>query len=265
MIALIVREAAAMLERYASIDRAGIAVGGPVDARRGLVLGPPNLPGWDRIPLKDLLTRALALPTSIEHDAKAGALAEWKFGAGRGVENMVFLTLGTGLGAGIIADGRLLRGAGNSAGEIGHWRASKDGPLAYGKAGSLEGWASGAGLPLLARFLKEGTLSEAVSARDIGQRASSGDAAALRVVARSGKALGFALAKVADLLAPERIVLGSLASRLGAPFTDPLREAFRAEALAAIAARCEIVCGELGERIGDMAALAVAAQGQEVI
>lgn len=259
----IATQAAAILARFPAISAVGVAVGGPVDGERGLVLGPPNLPGWERIPLADDLSRRLGRLVRIEHDAKAGALAEWRFGAGRGVANLIFLTLGTGLGAGIIADGRLLRGAANAAGEIGHWRATEDGPLAYGKAGSLEGWASGAGLPLLARHLDSDTFMDLSDARDLARRAGRGDPAAQAVIARSGTALGEALAKAADLLAPECIVLGGLGARLGEGFVAPLQRAFEREALPAIVTRCRIVTSGLGERIGDLAALAVAMEAAE--
>jgi glucokinase len=246
-----------------AISHVGVSVGGPVEAATGRVMGPPNLPGWDDIPLRRILADALGLPVQIEHDAKACALAEWRFGAGRGAANVVFLTLGTGLGAGLIVDGRLVRGAGEAAGEIGHWRAAPDGPLAYGKSGSLEGWASGRGLPLLAKFLAPETLSEVRDGEDLCRRAQAGDPDALSVVARSGCALGTALALVVDLLAPERIILGSLAARLGKLFTDPLSRAVAQEALPSSLARCRIMTGELGEAIGDVAAICVAMQLRE--
>ncbi len=258
MLTRIMTEAEAMISRYNEIHAVGVSIGGPVDSRRGLVLGPPNLPGWTRVPLADRLSERLSIPVRIEHDAKACTLAEWQFGAGRGTNNLVFLTLGTGLGAGVVADGRLLRGAGEAAGEIGHWRVADDGPLSYGKRGSLEGWSSGSGLPLLARLLNPSEFSELAGGEELNHLARSGNAAALDVIARSGEALGRALALVVDLLAPERIVLGNLAARLGDDFLNPMRKVLEAEALPSSLGRCRVVCGELGEKVGDVAAICVA-------
>src|SRR5579872_455891 len=129
-----------------SIRKAGISCGGPLDSRRGLILSPPNLLGWKRVPVVRLLKRKLGCPVRLENDANACAVAEWKFGAGRGCRNLVFLTFGTGLGAGLILNGRLYRGANDMAGEAGHIRLSAKGPVGYGKRGSFEGFCSGGGL-----------------------------------------------------------------------------------------------------------------------
>jgi glucokinase len=242
------------------ISHVGVSIGGPVNAETGMVLGPPNLPGWTNLPLARQLGEALGRPVRIEHDAKACAMAEWKFGAGRGTRNLMFLTLGTGLGAGIVIDGRLVRGAGEAAGEIGHWRIASDGPLVYRKRGSLEGWASGTGLPLLAKHLHPEALDQLKNGEELHRRAETGDADAIDVIVRSGEALGKALALVIDLLGPERIILGNLAVRLGSRFAEPLIRAAEAEALPSSFARCRIVLSELGESIGDVAAICVAMQ-----
>ncbi len=245
------------------VTHVGVSVGGPVDASTGLVLGPPNLPGWTNVPLADHLTRSLGRPCRIEHDAKACTLAEWRFGAGRGVQNLLYLTLGTGLGAGIVIDGRLVRGGHEAAGEIGHWRIAHDGPMVYGKCGSLEGWASGSGLPRLARHLYPEIFGQLSSGEELHCSAEAGKAEAIETIRQSGMALGRALAMVIDLLAPERIILGSMARRLGDRFIKPLLEAAQKESLPASFARCEIVPAELGETIGDVAAICVAMQAME--
>jgi glucokinase len=123
-----------------------VSIGGPLDILRGVIKSPPNLPGWTDIPLKQLLLDEFGLPVFVEHDGNAGALAEWYFGAGRGFRNIVFITMGTGFGAGLILDGRLYRGTSDVAGEIGHIRVAEDGPDSYGKPGSLEGFGSGSGI-----------------------------------------------------------------------------------------------------------------------
>jgi glucokinase len=204
----------------------------------------------------------------LENDANAGALAEHRYGAGEGVRDLVFLTMGTGLGAGIIIDGRLYRGTSDLAGEIGHVRLTSGGPVGHNKAGSAEGWASGAGMAQTATQMlqaargkgRRSALTDAldhegpVTARDVGQAAASGDAVAKQIVRASGRKLGMALAILVDILNPERIVIGGLAMRLGDLILGPAIDVMRREALSA----CCVVPALLGEKIGDIASLCVA-------
>ena len=129
----------------------GISCGGPLSSKEGLVLSPPNLIGWDRVPIVEYFQTATGLPTFLCNDANAGALAEWRMGAGRGTQNMVFMTFGTGLGAGLILNGQLYEGTSDSAGELGHIRLAPFGPVGYGKSGSFEGFCSGGGIAQLAK------------------------------------------------------------------------------------------------------------------
>ena len=129
----------------------GVSCGGPLDCEKGIIMRPPNLPDWDNVPLADIIKDSLGFPCKVRNDADACALAEWKFGAGKGSDNVVFLTFGTGLGAGLILDGKLYRGANGNAGEVGHIRLDTDGPVAYGKAGSFEGFCSGAGIAAMGK------------------------------------------------------------------------------------------------------------------
>ena len=129
----------------------GISCGGPLDSRTGIIMSPPNLSGWDNIPIVKMMTDRFGIRTAIQNDANACALAEWKFGAGKGTANMAFLTFGTGLGAGLILDGKLYSGTNDNAGEVGHIRLSDFGPVGYGKQGSFEGFCSGGGIAQLAR------------------------------------------------------------------------------------------------------------------
>ena len=166
----------------------GVSCGGPLDSRTGVVMSPPNLPGWDNIPIVKLLGDRFGIRTGIHNDANACALAEWKFGAGIGARNMAFLTFGTGLGAGLILDGKLYAGTNDNAGELGHIRLSDFGPVGYGKCGSFEGFASGGGIAQLARFkvsekhqmgqrvswCAPGQLDE-ITARDVADAAAAGD------------------------------------------------------------------------------------------
>ena len=143
-------EHTATLCKDATIDAIGISCGGPLDSSRGLVLSPPNLPGWDGIAVTELFEKRFGVPAKLQNDADACALAEWKFGAGRGMQNIVFLTCGTGFGAGLILSGRLYTGACDGAGELGHVRLNEDGPVGYGKRGSFEGYCSGSGIAQMA-------------------------------------------------------------------------------------------------------------------
>lgn len=236
----------------------GISCGGPLDSGAGVILSPPNLPGWDAVPITGLLTEATGAPAYLCNDANACALAEWKFGAGRGSRNMIFLTFGTGLGAGLILDGRLYEGTNGMAGEAGHIRLAEDGPVGYGKAGSFEGFCSGGGISRLgARMGASGT------ARELSERAKAGDGAALAVYRESARKLGLGLSVLIDLFNPERIVIGSVFARSEALFREEMEAVIAKEALAEAAKVCRVVPAALGDAIGDHAAVAVAQRGWE--
>jgi glucokinase len=239
-------------------DAIGVSIGGPVDSARGLVLSPPNLPGWDSIPLGEKLRAEFGVPAFIEHDAKAGALAEWMFGAGRGRRTVIFLTFGTGLGAGLVLDGRLHRGALDGAGEVGHWHMADHGPVAYGKEGSWEAFCSGAGLPRLAHHLFPDAWPETLTAAELIDLARGRDEGARRVIETSALWLGRGIAQLVDLLNPDVVVLGSLAVRAGDLFLPVVRDVVRRECLPGHAAACDVVATALGEKIGSTAALCAA-------
>jgi glucokinase len=255
-----------------AIRAIGISSGGPLDARRGIIQQPPNLSTWKDVPICSILEDAFHAPGFLENDANAGALAEHAFGAGVGTHNMIFLTMGTGIGAGLILDGRLYCGSSHAAGEIGHVRLTRTGPRGYNKAGAVEGWASGAGIAQLARIETAKALSRgettrlaagnsALTARDVAEAASAGDPLARRIVKTAGERLGMAVAILVDILNPECIAVGGLALRLGDAVLEPARAVVRREALAGSAALCRIVPAALGEQIGDVAALCVAMRG----
>ena len=134
-----------MLKDFPGSDlkRIGISCGGPLDSKKGMIYSPPNLPGWDNVPITRIFTDEFGVDTAIQNDANACALAEWLMGAGRGTSNMVFLTFGTGMGGGLILNDRLYSGTNDLGGEVGHIRLAKDGPVGFGKAGSFEGYCSG--------------------------------------------------------------------------------------------------------------------------
>lgn len=266
-----------LFERYGlmqeNLAAIGISSGGPLDSKEGVIMSPPNLPGWDNIRITRLFEKEFGIPVGIQNDANACALAEWKFGAGVGARNMVFLTFGTGLGAGLILDGKLYAGQNDNAGELGHIRLSRFGAVGYGKAGSFEGFCSGGGMAQLARSLVLEQLQMGVkpalcpdmeslgivTAQRVAEYAAQGDRLALEVFRITGDYLGRGLSMLIDLLNPELIVIGSIYARceeLLAPYSNAVIER---EALSHARRVCRIVPAKLGEQIGDMAALSVAA------
>lgn len=245
----------------------GIACGDPQDSAAGMILAPPNLPTWEQVPIGPMLSERFGCPAYLMNDANAGALAEWQFGAARGCRHVVFLTAGTGMGAGMILNGRLYEGVSCGAGEVGHMRLSAAGPIGYGKAGSFEGFCSGGGIAQLAqtraRELKgavsynPGTIA-AITARHVGQAAERGEPDALALLAEVGRYLGNALALLIDILNPEIIVIGSLYVRCGDFLAESMQTAIAEEALATHREACRIVPAKLGEDLGALQAIAVA-------
>lgn len=243
-----------------------------MDSRRGVILSPPNLPGWDKIPVTEYFRRETGLPAWLCNDANACALAEWKLGAGKGTSNMIFITFGTGLGAGLILDNRLYAGPNDMAGEIGHIRLSDYGPTGYGKMGSFEGFCSGGGIAQLAQsMLREelqmgrspalcsslGELGK-ITAAKVGAAAKSGDPLALEVLKRVGLQLGKGLSVLMDILNPECIVIGSIFVRNYEEIWPFAREVIERETLPVTREACRIVPSLLSESVGDIAGLVVA-------
>ncbi len=241
------------------VNAISVSVGGPLQIDAGVLDNPPHLPGWHGVRLKDELeNRFPALPVRIEHDGNAGALAEFHFGVGQNspdLQHLVFLTLGTGLGAGIILNSRLLRGACNMAGEVGHLRLSTDGPVGFGKAGSWEGFCSGAGMLQLARLMFPSQWGEEAMISDLVEAMLADKEEALAVAFEAGSWLGRGMALLIDALNPEVIVMGSLGVVLGERLLGSARQTLRVEALPKGLAACRIVPAKLGKQIGDVASL----------
>lgn len=242
----------------------GVSCGGPLNSETGVIMRPPNLSDWDNVPLADIVKERLGVPCKVRNDADACALAEWKFGAGRGTNNMVFLTFGTGMGAGLILDGKLYSGTSGTAGEVGHIRLDADGPVAYGKAGSFEGFCSGAGIAAMGKkmlSIYNGTTTiprDNVTAKTIADAAVNGDKLANAIYRRCGEKLGLGVSILIDILNPERIVIGSIFQRSGHLLLESMTESIKREALAISAECCKIVPAMLGDDIGDFAAIGVA-------
>jgi len=240
----------------------GISCGGPLDSHKGIIQSPPNLPGWDDIPIVKMLTDRFGGSAYLMNDANAGALAEWQFGAARGYNNVLFFTHGTGMGAGIILNGQLYEGTTGDAGEVGHIRLDEEGPIGYGKAGSFEGFCSGGGIARLAEAqgykLSDSEKNGILTTKEIALAAESGDQEALDILALSGFYLGKGLSLLIDILNPEIIVLGSIYLRAGKFLKISMMETLKRETLARSLEACKIVPIGLGEEIGNYAAIAVA-------
>lgn len=235
-----------------------VSVGGPLDIEKGILYAPPHLSAWGEAPLKAQLAEVFDLPVYVEHDGNAGALAEFYFGAGQGARNMVFLTMGTGLGAGLILNGKIYHGSSDMAGEVGHVRLANNGPTQYGKTGSWEAFSSGAGLVSLAHWRQPGRWPADLTTRDMIDRALHHDPDALDVVTEAGRWFGRGLAMLVDVLNPDVIVVGTLGVVLGDLLLEPARAVMREEALQRAAAACRVVPAALGNSLGDVAALMAA-------
>ncbi len=259
-----------ILRTYMSVygkGNIGISCGGPLDEKNGIVLGPPNLPGWEHVEIVDFFEKETGCRAKLLNDANASALAEWRFGAGKKCDNMVFLTFGTGFGAGLILNGKLYSGTNGNAGEVGHVRMEKSGSVHYGKAGSWESFCSGSGIadlgaeavrkhpdcPLAKRAEKE-----PITAKLIAKMARSGDETCKKIYRKSGKTLGKGLAILIDVLNPEKIVIGGVYMRSHDLMTRSMYAAIKKEALPFSAKVCKILPAKLSENIGDYAAISAA-------
>ena len=255
----------------------GISCGGPLDSRNGIILSPPNLPGWDNVPIVEMTEKRLGIKAFVQNDANACAMAEWKYGAGKGYDNVVFFTFGTGMGAGLILDGRLYSGTCDLAGEVGHLRLSGHGPVGFGKEGSFEGWCSGGGIAQVGQTMARqriqmgaktaycSSLDElpAVTAKSIAEAAYAGDETAREVYRTVARYLGRGLALIIDVLNPAVIILGSIFGRSRDLIEPYMLEVVHREAIGFSAAKCRIVPAGLGEHIGDMAALVLAVEASK--
>ncbi|MBQ8183591.1 MAG: ROK family protein [Clostridia bacterium] len=249
----------------------GISCGGPLNSKTGTIHCPPNLPDWDNVPIVDILSREFGVKCVLHNDANACAVAEWRFGAGRGYDNMVFLTFGTGMGAGLILDGRLYSGTNDGAGEVGHIRLAEDGPAGYGKRGSFEGFCSGGGIRNLARitaeeYLKNGKKSillendddiGRLDAKSVADAMHKGDAMACEIYEKCAEYLGRGLAILIDILNPQAIIIGSIFERNKEFFMPVIEDVIKREALTCNREVCKILPAALGDNIGDYAALGV--------
>jgi predicted NBD/HSP70 family sugar kinase len=245
--------------RAADVDEsqlvgAGVGLPGPINRRTGTLGSSLILPGWAGLPALQELARGLELPVEVDNDANLGALAEASFGAGRGKSDIIYVRLGSGLGAGLVIDGQVHRGAAGVAGEIGHVRVRADGAVCRcGSRGCLETVAAEGAV----RELLGSARGHDVTLRDVLDLVATGDRGATGVVNDAGRAIGRVLADLCNALNPEAIVVGGELSEAGEPLLGGIREAIERYALPGAAQALDVMHGELGERAEVLGALAL--------
>jgi len=249
-------------------DVAGVGVGapGPLDPRTGVVFEPPNLTGWRDVPLQDMLQRLTGLPAHVENDANAAALGEVWIGAGVGARDLIYMTVSTGIGGGLIFDGDLYHGVSGYAGEIGHMTVEPEGPICpCGRRGHLEAVAAG---PAIARMAGEAVRTgrttrlsafppEALTAAAVAEAAMAGDTVAREVYERAARYIGLALASLINVLNPELVIIGGGVSKVGDLLFGPVRRVVRERAYERTADVAKIVPAALGDDVGVIGAAAV--------
>ena len=227
-----------------AVTAVGVGAPGPLDHIKGELLTLVNLPGISNTPFRRALEERLSLPVALDHDAKAAALGEFHFGAGRGRDSMIYIVIGTGVGAAIIYEGALIYGESNSAGESGHMTVDPNGRLCHcGSRGCLEAYAGG---PALSRQYAALT-GETIAGGEIAARARRSDEKALKVFAEAGRALGIAIASLAMTLNIETFVIGGSVAKAGDLLLGPARESLKGYAFQAVSARLRVVASGLGE------------------
>ena len=261
IIADIVAEGKQLLSRSSAVVACGVAVGGPLDSRTGNIEGPPNLPGWDNVPLAGILERELGLSVRVEHDATACALAEWRWGENTGdSRRLTYFTCGTGFGVGFVFDGEPYYGADGYPSDIGHIRLRDAGPAGYGKRGTIEAFCAAAALGRIATWQFPERWAAAPDSEKIAELAAGGDEAVRSVIATNAVAVGEVCALVCDLLHVDLIVLGSLAQYLGKTWLAQVRESFQSNAHPVARRSCKVEASSLRRSIQDLAPLAAAAR-----
>ena len=258
-----------------SISAIGVSCGGPLDTKTGVVYSPPNLPGWDALPLKARLESEFQIPTTVENDANASALAEYRFGGGRGYDALLYMTMSTGIGGGIVINGQIYHGANDSAGEVGHQILLPDGPrCGCGKRGCLEALCSGPAIARRAQAairkqletgktatteilkLTDGRI-ESVKSEHVLAAARAGDTLALQLVDETAYYMGWGIANLVNILNPDIVLLGTIAIAAGDLLLNPIRETVVEFAMPRPAEAVKIEPAQLGEALGDLAAIAL--------
>jgi predicted NBD/HSP70 family sugar kinase len=233
---------------------AGLGVPAPIHLSTGTVGAAAILPGWDQVRVANEMSARLGLPVHLDNDANLAAIAELHWGAGRKASDLIYITASTGIGAGLVVGGRLFRGAGGTAGEIGHTTIDDSGPICRcGSRGCLETFAS---LPAILELLRP-SLGDDLTGEDVIRRAAEGDLGCRRAIGDAGRHIGAALANACNLINPQRIVVGGSVAQTGEVLLEPMREAVRRRAIPSAAEDVEVVAGELGGRAEVLGALAL--------
>lgn len=244
------------------IEGIGFDFPGQVDYKTGVVKLAPNIPGWVNVPIAQMIEEEFNIPTRIDNDVRCAALGELKFGAGKGCENFVCITVGTGIGSGLVINGQLVRGAANAAGEIGHIKLQMNGgPICgCGDTGCLEAFASGPSIVAMAQeYLKGGksTKFREMAGADgeitpyiVAKAAEAGDPVAKRIFEIVGTYIGMGLVSVINLLNPEKVIIGGGVAAAGDLLLDPIRKTIKERAMVVAGNSVEIVPAELGNSAG---------------
>lgn len=244
-----------------SIEAIGFDFPGQVDYKTGVVKLAPNIPGWVNVPIAQMIEEEFHIPTKIDNDVRCAALGEMKFGAGRGCENFVCITVGTGIGSGLVINGQLVRGAANAAGEIGHIKLQmNDGPICgCGDTGCLEAFASGPSIVAMAQeYLKGGKSTKyremaadgEITPYIVAKAAEAGDPVAKRIFEIVGTYIGMGLVSVINLLNPEKVIIGGGVAEAGDLLLNPIRKTIKERAMVVAGNSVEIVRAELGNSAG---------------
>ncbi|WP_049580030.1 ROK family protein [Streptomyces sp. SBT349] len=248
----------------------GIGCGGPLDPVAGVLLAPPHLPGWRNVPVVELAREAYGLPAVLDNDGTAGAAGEWRFGAGRGTRHLVYLTVSTGIGGGMVLDGRTYRGAAGNGGEPGHITVRPDGRpcRSCGRAGCLEAYASGTSIAeradeAVAEARAGGVPTllgdrDPLTAADVTAAAGAGDPVATAVWEETLDALSTGLISLVNVFEPELVVLGGGVTRAGEPLMGPLRREVAERAMGPAASAVRLTTASGGDQAGVLGAAAIA-------
>jgi glucokinase len=244
----------AIAESGLEVEAVGIGCGGPLDSERGVLIAPLHLPGWKDVAVAELAAAAFDRPAFLDNDGTAGAAGEHRFGAGRGTQAMVYLTISTGVGGGVVIDGAVQRGRSGNGGELGHVTVDWHGRRCRGcgRRGCLEAYCSGTSI---AERAVEAGMEDGVTAADVAQGARAGDEIAFRVWAETCEALACGLTSIANLFEPEVIVLGGGVVRTGEQLLAPVRTSV-AEQM--IGPPVSIVAAASGDAAGVVGAAAIA-------
>jgi glucokinase len=240
---------------WPDIDAVGIGCGGPLDTEHGILVAPPHLPGWHDVPVIELSERAYERPATLENDATAAAAGEHRWGAGAGTQNMIYLTLSTGVGGGVVIDGRLYRGSKGNGGELGHVTVDWHGRRCRGcgRRGCLEAYVSGTSIAERAR--EAGLAVDA--AEDVAAAARAGDPIATAVWDETVEALACGLTSIVNLFEPELVVVGGGVMRSGDQLLAPVRSLVRASTMRPAGEAADVVASVFGDRVGVVGAAAI--------